>query len=241
MTEAFAGAATVSIPVLALAAGAEARTIRDRLRRPDQQWEDHFKRYAADNELDLGARPADVFAYFRGVPGLSKLYVVERAVAICGAFLWLAVFILLTIAEIRCMAWLADGAVVGNPGLAEFTLVCIALAMIMLIIAPAVYLVLPVLLPLDLVPRGLKDAVGPKLGDQQGRSFIRQLFTELEGAVERTAEKLDAEKLDAEKAGKQAPHTGASADAAPPPELISPHPATPDPISPGPTRQEPAS
>src|ERR1700681_3630574 len=38
MTEAFASAVTVSVPIFALAAGAEARGVRDRLRRPDQEW-----------------------------------------------------------------------------------------------------------------------------------------------------------------------------------------------------------
>ena len=44
MTEAYAAATTVSIPIFALAAGAEARTVRDRLRRPDQRWEEEFAR-----------------------------------------------------------------------------------------------------------------------------------------------------------------------------------------------------
>jgi hypothetical protein len=36
MTEAFAGAVTVSIPIFALAAGSGARALRDRLKQPDQ-------------------------------------------------------------------------------------------------------------------------------------------------------------------------------------------------------------
>ena len=45
MTEAFASAVTVSVPIFALAAGAEARAIRERLRRPDPKWEQDFAAY----------------------------------------------------------------------------------------------------------------------------------------------------------------------------------------------------
>ena len=55
-TEAFASAITVSVPIFALAAGAEARAIRDRLRRPDQKWEQEFAAYRAEHELDLGGQ-----------------------------------------------------------------------------------------------------------------------------------------------------------------------------------------
>jgi hypothetical protein len=193
MTEAYAAATTVSIPIFALAAGAEARTIRDRLRRPDERWEEEFARYSAGRELDFAGKPGDVFAYFRDVPGVSKLYVAERAIAIGGAFLWLAVFVLLTIAEIRCLVWLADGAQPGNSGLAVFTLVSIVAAMVMLIVAPTIYLVLPVLMPLDLLPKGLRDAVGPKAAEKQGRGFLRQVLHELEGAIDRASDKFDQE------------------------------------------------
>jgi hypothetical protein len=37
MTEAFAGAIAVSIPIFALAAATEARALRDRLKKPDQK------------------------------------------------------------------------------------------------------------------------------------------------------------------------------------------------------------
>jgi hypothetical protein len=53
MNDAFAGAVTVSIPIFALAAGAEARSIRDRLRRPDEKWEKEFARYREEHDLDL--------------------------------------------------------------------------------------------------------------------------------------------------------------------------------------------
>ena len=60
--------------------------------------------------------------------------------------------------------------------------------------APAVYLFVPVLLPLDLVPHGLKKAVVPKLVTEQGRGFVKVLLSELEGAVERAAEKAEGAK-----------------------------------------------
>jgi hypothetical protein len=164
MSEAFAGAVTVSIPIFALAAGTEARALRDRLKQPDQDWERQFAVYRAERKLDVHGRPAEAVAYFRDLPGLSKRYLIERVVAIASAVVWMAVFVLLTIAEIRCLVWLADGARPGNSGLATFSVVSIAVAMIALIIAPAMYLALPLMLPFDLIPQGLKEAVGPKLG-----------------------------------------------------------------------------
>jgi hypothetical protein len=53
MTEAFASALTVSIPIFALAAGAEARSVRDRLRKPDVQWEKEFAAYREEHELSV--------------------------------------------------------------------------------------------------------------------------------------------------------------------------------------------
>jgi hypothetical protein len=70
MTEAFASAVTVAVPIFVLAAGAEARGIRERLRRPDARWERDFAGYQSEHELDLSGRPADVYPYFKRVPGL---------------------------------------------------------------------------------------------------------------------------------------------------------------------------
>jgi hypothetical protein len=81
------------------------------------------------HELDLSGRPADIYGYFKGVPGLSRLYVVERALAIGSALVWLAVFVLLGIAELRCLVWLADGALAGYSSLAAFSVIVIAVAM----------------------------------------------------------------------------------------------------------------
>jgi len=193
MTEAFAGAVTVSIPIFALAAGTEARALRDRLKKPDQEWERQFASYHADHKLDVDGPPADAVAYFRGLPGLPKRYLAERVMAVASAIVWLAVFVVLTIAEISCLVWLADGARQGSSGLATFAVVSIALAMVSLIIAPAFYLALPLMLPFDVIPQGLKDAVGPKLAGESGRGFMKQVFSELEGAFERTAEKAEKE------------------------------------------------
>ncbi len=193
MTGAFAGAVTVSIPIFALAAGSEARALRDRLKQPDQEWERQFAAYQAEHKLDVDGPAAEAVAYLRGVPGLPKRYLAERVMAIASAVVWLAVFVLLTIAEIRCLVWLADGARTGNRGLATFSVVSIGIAMVGLIIAPAMYLALPLMLPFDVLPQGLKDAVGPKLAGSTGRGFVRQVFSELEGALERAAENSEKE------------------------------------------------
>jgi hypothetical protein len=193
MTDGFAAAVTVSIPILALAAGAEARSVRDRLQRPDPAWERNFAQFSAEHELDPGGSAAQVFEYFRNVPKLSRLHTFERVVAIAGAIVWLVVFVLLTIAELLSLAWLADGSPGRDSGLAAFGLWSIALAMAALIAAPALYLAVPLLLPLDLVPPGLARAVLPKAASEQGRGFVRRLISELEGAIDRAGDAIEAE------------------------------------------------
>ncbi len=94
MTEAFASAVTVSVPIFALAAGAEARAIRERLRRPD-------------------------------------------------------------------------------------------------LVAPTLYFLVPLMLPLDVMPQGLKETVLPGLSDKRGRGFVKLAFAELDGAMTRAADKLE--------------------------------------------------
>jgi hypothetical protein len=122
---------------------------------------------------------------------VSKAYVVERALAITSAIVWLVVFVLLAITELLSLVWLGDETGPGDSGLASFAIITIALALAALIMAPAVYLFVPVLLPLDLVPHGLKKAVAPKLAGKHGRGFVKVLLSELEGALERAAEKAD--------------------------------------------------
>jgi hypothetical protein len=204
MTEAFASTVAVTVPIFALAAGAEARGIRERLRRPDPQWEQEFAAYNAEHELDLGQAPSEVFAFLKDIPGVSAAYKVERALAIAGGVVWLVVFLLLGITEMRCLIWLADGATPGDPGLAQFSAVSIGLAMFTLIVAPVVYLLVPIGLSVDLIPKGLKQAVGPKLGDSNARGFVKQVLTELEGAVERASDNY-AEKKPAETADREPP------------------------------------
>jgi hypothetical protein len=85
MTEAFASAVTVTVPILALAVGAEARAIRERLRTADPAWEKDFQDYHAAHELSMDNPPSEVLAYFKGVPAVSKLYVAQRILTICGA------------------------------------------------------------------------------------------------------------------------------------------------------------
>jgi hypothetical protein len=191
MTEAFASAVTVTVPILALAAGAEARAVRDRLRRPDEEWERKFEAHQASHEFDPARPVSEVLEYFKDVPGVSKAYVVERALAIASAIVWLVVFVLLAITELLGLVWLGDQTGPGDSGLATFSLITIALALAALVMAPAVYLFVPVLLPLDLVPHGLKKAVAPKLAGKQGRGFVKILLSELEGALERAAQKAD--------------------------------------------------
>lgn len=191
MTGAFAAAAAVSIPIFVLAAGAEARAVRERLKRPDPEWERQFAAYRAEHKLDMTGRPSEVFGYFRGVPWVSRLYLAERLMAIGAAVVWLAVFVLLAVAEVRSLVWLADAAPPGNTGLASFVLVSIAIAMAALILAPAAYLLVPLALPFDLIPKGLKDEVTSKLGEGKSRSFLRLTLGELEGAVERAAARFE--------------------------------------------------
>ena len=208
MTEAFASAVTVTVPILALAAGAEARAVRDRLRRPDDEWEKKFEAHRAAHEFDPARPPSEVLQYFKDVPGLSKAYVVERALAIASAIVWLVVFVLLAITELLSLAWLGDETGPGDSGLATFSVITIGLALAALIMAPAIYLFVPVLLPLDLVPHGLKKAVAPKLAGKEGRGFVKVLLSELEGALERAAEKVE---------GAKEATPGAPGDGEPPP------------------------
>jgi hypothetical protein len=193
MTEGFAAAVTVSIPIFALAAGAEARSIRERLQRRDPQWEREFAQRSAEHELDLGGSAAQVFEYFKNVPKLSPLHRIERVLAIAGAVVWLVVFVLLTIAELLSLVWLADGGPAGHGGLAAFSLWSIGVAMVTLIAAPALYLAVPLLLPLDLIPPGLTKAVLPKATSDEGRGFLRRLMGELESAIDRASDAIEAE------------------------------------------------
>jgi hypothetical protein len=193
MTQGFASAVTVSIPIFALAAGAEARAIRERLKGPGKAWEAEFAEFSAEHELNPDSSAREVFQYFSQMPRWSKLRLAQRVLAVGSAVVWLVVFALLTVAELLSLVWLANGHPAGDGGLATFVLWSIAITMLTLILGPALYLAVPLLLPLDLVPGRLTRAVLPKAASPQGRNFLRRVFTELEGAVERAAEATEAD------------------------------------------------
>ena len=109
---------------------------------------------------------------------MSKAYVVERGLAIASAIVWLVVFVLLAVTELLGLVWLGDGGGPGDSGLATFSVVTIALALAALIMAPAIYLFVPVLLPLDLVPARPEEGRGAQ-ARRQGGPRLRQ------GAAER--------------------------------------------------------
>lgn len=225
MTDGYAAAVTVSIPIFVLAAGAEARAVRERLKRPDENWEREFAAYRAEHGADGSSHPAEMLRYYRGVPWVSKLYLAERLMAIGAALAWLAVFVLLAVAELRSLVWLADGAGPGNSGLASFCLLSIGIAMAALIIAPAAYLLAPLTLSLDLLPKGLRDDVKSKLKQDKGRSFFKMVVSELDGALERAGDKF-AEEAEAARHGAsgegQAIESGS-------PEPEKPEPGKPQP------------
>jgi hypothetical protein len=205
MTTDFASAVAVTIPILALAAGAEARGIRERLKQPDQEWERKFAEYSESHSLDTARPPSEVLEYFRGVPWVSKAYVIERLLAVVSAVMWLAVFVLLAIAELLDLAWLGDGAASGSPGLATFSLVTVGISLAALIMAPAIYLFAPVLLPFDALPHGLKKAVAPKLATKDGHGFLKLVLHEFEGAMTRAADKYEAAAADQQPPATQQP------------------------------------
>jgi len=131
--------------------------------------------------------------------GVQMTEVYASAVAVI-----VPIFALAAGAEMRCLIWLTDGAAPGDPALAQFSAFSIGLAMLTLIVAPVVYLLVPLGLSVDLIPKGLKQAVGPKLGDSNARGFVKQVITELEGAVERAGDTY-AEKKPAEAADREPP------------------------------------
>jgi hypothetical protein len=213
MTEAFASAVAVTVPILALAAGAEVRAVRERVRRPDEEWEKAFAAYQAEHELDLDKPHAEALKYLIGVPAVKKAFIVERVAAIAGAFTWLVVFILLTIAELLSLVWLGDGAHGAAPGIAEFSVVTIGIALAALVVTPAVYLLFPLLLSVDLVPHGLRKAVGPKITTVSGRDLLRHMLREFETSVEHAAREAQEAKQAGRAAGTAAGERNAPAEA----------------------------
>lgn len=191
MTEAFASAVAVTVPILALAAGAEARAVRERVRQPNEEWEQALAAYSQARELDANQSHADALRYFVNMPQAPKMVVVERIAAIAGALVWLAVFVLLTVDELRCLVWLGDGAHPGDSGLATFSVVTTGLALGALIVSPALYLLFPLLLTVDLVPRGLREKVGPSLRTIGWRDLLRHMAEDFDQAVEHAGQEAE--------------------------------------------------
>lgn len=194
MTEAFASAVAVTVPILALAAGAEVRAVRERVRRPDEEWEKAFAEYQREHQLDLDKSHAEALKYLIGLPAMPKAFVAERIAAFFGALIWLVVFVLLTIAGLLTMVWLGDGGHGADPGLAQFSVVTIGLALAALIVSPAVYLLFPVLLSVDLVPHGLRKAVGSKVTTVSARDLLRHMLNDFENAVDQATEEARADR-----------------------------------------------
>ena len=192
MTEAFASAVAVTIPILALAASTEARSIRERIKTPNEKWEREFAKHQAEHDLDLDASGKEIAAYFKEIPGLSSIFMIERVLAIAGALVWVATFSLLAIAELRTLDWLADGEPAGQSGLAGFSMFCIGLTMVVLIAAPMLYILVPLFMPLDLVPESLKKAVVPKVVNKKGRGLLKEIISDFDGIIDRAVERYEA-------------------------------------------------
>jgi hypothetical protein len=198
MTEAFASAVAVTVPILALAAGAEVRAVRERVRRPDEEWEKAFAAYREERKLQGEKSHAEVLKFVADMPAMPKAFVAERVAAVTGAFVWLVVFVLLAVAELLSLVWLGDGARGADPGLARFSVVTIGIALAALIVSPAVYLLFPLLLSVDLVPHGLRKAVGPRLVTISGRDLLRHMAADFENAVEHAAQEAKQARASAE-------------------------------------------
>ena len=202
MTDSYAAAVTVTIPILALAAGGEARAIRERVRKPHEEWERQYREYLEQHPLDLGGSVEDLLGHVLEVPRLPRLFRIERALALVGAVVWLIVFTLLTVVELLTLQWLADGDPAGHAGLAGLALWSVAVGFASLIVAPMAYLVMPVFLSYDLVPAGLRLNVTAQLAEGKGdvKGLAGQLAAETGGALERISERLAAE--EAERKGR---------------------------------------
>jgi hypothetical protein len=69
------------------------------------------------------------------------------------------------------------------------------LALAALIVSPAVYLLVPLLMPFDLMPHGLRKAIASKVTTGGGRDLLKHMLADFENAVEHAAkEAKDAAK-----------------------------------------------
>jgi hypothetical protein len=192
MTDSYAAAVAVTIPILALAAGGEARAIRERVQKPHEEWERQYREYLRQRPLDLDGPVENVIEHLLEVPRLPRLYRVERALALIGAVVWLIVFTLLAIVELLTLQWLADGDPAGHAGLAGLALWSVAVGFAALIVAPMAYLAMPVFLSFDMLPAGLRHNLTGQLAEGRGdvKGLVRQLAGEAGDAFDRVGDRL---------------------------------------------------
>ena len=193
MTDSFGAAVAVTIPILALAAGGEARSIRERIQKPHEQWEQLYQQHQQQHPLDLDGSADGVLEHLLDLPKMPALYRVERAIAVLGAVVWLLVFSVLTVVELLTLLWLADGEPPGHGVLAGLALWSIGVGFLALIVAPMAYLALPVMLVLDLVPAGLRGSLTEQAASGKGRQVAKDLAKETGGALDRLADHLTEE------------------------------------------------
>jgi hypothetical protein len=185
MTDSFGAAVAVTIPILALAAGGEARSIRERIQKPHEQWEQLYQQHRQQHPLDLDGSADGVLEHLLDLPKLPLLFRIERAIAVIGAIVWLLVFSVLAVVELLTLLWLADGDPSGHGALAAFALWSIGVGFVALIVAPMAYLAMPVLLVLDMVPAGLRRSLTEQAASGKGRQVAKELATETGGAFDR--------------------------------------------------------
>jgi hypothetical protein len=190
MTDSFGAAVAVTIPILALAAGGEARSIRERIQKPHEQWEQLYRQHQQQHPLDLDGSTDGVLEHLLDLPKLPVLFRVERAIAVLGAIVWLLVFSVLTVVELLTLLWLADGEPSGHGVLAAFALWSIGVGFLALIVAPMAYLAMPVMLAFDMVPAGLRGSLAEQAASGKGRQVAKDLAKETGGALDRLTGRL---------------------------------------------------
>ena len=193
MTDSFGAAVAVTIPILALAAGGEARSIRERIQKPHEKWERLYRQHQQQHPLDLDGSTEDVLDHLLELPKLPVQYRIERAVAVVGAVVWLVVFGLLTVVELLTLLWLADGEPTGHGGLAALALWSIGIGFLALIVAPMIYLAIPVMLVLDMIPAGLRGNLTEQAASGKGKTVAKHLALETGDAFARLSERLTEE------------------------------------------------
>ena len=193
MTDSFGAAVAVTIPILALAAGGEARSIRERIQKPHEKWEQLYRRHQQQHPLDLDGSADEVLDHLLELPKLPVQYRIERAIAVVGAVVWLIVFGLLTVVEMLTLLWLADGEPAGHGGLAALALWSIGIGFLALIVAPMIYLAIPVMLVLDMIPAGLRGNLTEQAARGKGKKVAKHLAVETGDAFVRLSERLTEE------------------------------------------------